>query len=110
MKFSLSSLAMLSLALPGAFAQGACGNIAAQLVLETNQINSFFNQKVPPSTTDFSSCQTAKKIKTGIDAFRSSEISNPQNGCAGAYGVALLQNPTFEAAYEKLGKFVGACH
>ncbi|KAJ7174899.1 hypothetical protein C8R46DRAFT_1189514 [Mycena filopes] len=100
-------LLALVLSATSAYAQDPCGNIPATIATEAAQMTAF-NNKVPPPSVP-ADCAAAKKLKASIDAFRTQQILNVANGCAGEYGSAILANGQFNPAFTKFGKFVGTC-
>ncbi|KAJ7147875.1 hypothetical protein C8R43DRAFT_952895 [Mycena crocata] len=105
----LSILTALFLAF-GANAQfNPCGNIPATIASEVTEMNAFNNRVPPPVHTSSTDCATAKRLKSGIDAFRAAELGDPADGCAGQYATAVLGNTQFNSAYTTLGKFVASC-
>ncbi|KAJ7146583.1 hypothetical protein C8R44DRAFT_864332 [Mycena epipterygia] len=100
----------LFLAASTAYAQTSpCGNVASTIASQVTEMNAFNNRVPAPSHTSFTDCTTAKNLKSGIDAYRTAEISDPADGCAGLYANAVLLNGQFNPAYTTLGKFVASC-
>ncbi|KAJ6520660.1 hypothetical protein DFH09DRAFT_1098242 [Mycena vulgaris] len=105
----ISILTTLALAASGVYAQGACGNVASTIANQVTEMNAFNNRVPAPVHTSAADCTTAKSLKSGIDAYRTAEISDAADGCAGIYATAVLTNGKFNPAYTILGKFVASC-
>ncbi|KAJ6464862.1 hypothetical protein C8R45DRAFT_939709 [Mycena sanguinolenta] len=81
--------------------------VNCMIASQVAEMNAFNNKTPPPSApTD---CITGKNLKKGIDDYRTGELKDPQDGCAGYYANAILTNTAFNPAYSKLGKFVAMC-